>query len=187
MDGWAPQRFLLDQLLFLVPASHHNPQGANLEKILWRAMLDSDFNSLYWRAITQKYSSYDNWLKIYLALSASGTVAGWTIWANWPIFWKILSASAAIASIASPILSFSKKAEVAAGHAGLWSDLRVRYSDLWDKFKSTGESPSITKENDQLKKIFRDLESKEPKLKIPENKKLAQRCQSEVLKSKHLI
>lgn len=149
-------------------------------------MLDSDFNSRYWRAIAEKYSRWDLYIKVFLALSASGSVAGWVVWAEFPTIWKILSASAAIASISSPLLNFSKKAEVSASHAGFWSDLRVRYADLWDKFQANGESPVISKENEQLKKIFRDLELKEPKLKIPEDKKISTRCQREVLKSKHM-
>ena len=157
-----------------------------MEKILWRAMLDSDFNSRYWRGMTEKYSKRDLTLKIFLALAASGTVAGWSIWGDLPLAWKVLSGCSAIASIASPFLAFSKKVDVAASHAGLWSDLRVRYSDLWDKFKTSGQSPSIDREHDQLKKVFRDLESKEPKLRIPQDKALAKRCQTEVLAAKHL-
>jgi hypothetical protein len=157
-----------------------------MRALLWRAMLDSDFNSRYWRALTDNYARYDLWLKIGLAISASGSVAGWSVWADVPLLWKSLSGLAAVASIASPLLAFSKKAEVSATHAGLWSDLRVRYADLWDKYKNTGESAVIQREHDQLKKVFLSLETSEPKLKIPQNEKLAEKCQLQVLASKGL-
>ena len=157
-----------------------------MEKILWRAMLDSDFNGRYWRAVAQKYSFRDFALKIFLAIAASGTVAAWSVWSDFTVAWKILSALAAIMSIASPLLAYGKKAEVAASHAGLWADLRVRYADLWDGFRAKGESDSIQREQTRLKKIFADLEEKEPRLKIPDDKALAKKCQLEVLQAKHL-
>ena len=157
-----------------------------MEKVLWRAMLDSDFNGRYWRAVAQKYSFRDFALKIFLAIAASGTVAGWSIWSDLPSVWKTLSAFAAIASIASPLLAYGKKAEVAASHAGFWAYLRVRYADLWDTFRSKGESESIQKEQNRLKEIFADLEKKEPRLKIPDDKAIAKKCQQEVLAAKHI-
>ena len=157
-----------------------------MKKLLWRAMLDSDFNDRYWRAITQKYAAYDLRTKIFLAATASGTVAGWSIWQDYPLIWKFLSACAALTSIASPFLGFGKKMEVAASHAGLWADLRVRYADLWDVYTSKGETGFVLKEHAKLKKIFADLEAKEPKLKIPADEPLARKCQLDVLKAKHL-
>jgi hypothetical protein len=158
-----------------------------MKKLLWRAMLNSDFNERYWRAVTHKYAKYDLHLKIFLAVTASGTVAGWSIWQDHQSIWKFLSACAALASIASPLLSYGKKMEVAASHAGTWADLRVRYADLWDTYASKGETDFVSKEYTRLKKIFIELESKEPKLKIPDDGALAKKCQQDVLKSKRLI
>ncbi|WP_164255490.1 hypothetical protein [Variovorax sp. WS11] len=149
-------------------------------------MLDSDFNSRYWRCITEKYSNRDFALKIFLALSASGAVAGWSVWSNYPEIWKVLSGAAAVASIASPLLAFSKKAEVAAAHAGLWANLRVRCADLWAVFQSKGETESLQREHARLRKIFADLEEKEPRLKIAQDRGLARECQQEVLRAKRL-
>ncbi len=76
--------------------------------------------------------------------------------------------------------------EVAAIHAGTWADLRVRYTDLWDIFASKGETDFVAKEHARLKKIFVELEAKEPKLKIPCDEALARKCQRDVLKAKRL-
>lgn len=158
-----------------------------MKKLLWRAMLDSDFNERYWRAITQKYTAYDFRIKIFLAITASGTVAGWSIWQDYQFVWKLLSACAALISIASPFLAFGKKMEVAASHAGTWADLRVRYADLWDTYVSKGETEFVLKEHTRLKNIFIALESKEPKLAIPTDGALAKKCQQDVLIAKRLI
>ena len=85
-----------------------------MKRILWKAKLDSNFNERYWRLITEKYAKRDLGLKLLLAVAASGTVAGWGIFADIPALWKTLSASAALASIASPLLAYSKKVEAAA-------------------------------------------------------------------------
>lgn len=158
-----------------------------MKKILWESMLNSDFNEKYWRAVTEKYATLDFRIKIFLAITTSGTVAGWGIWQDYPIILKVLSSSAALTSIIAPFLNLSKKMEAAASHAGTWADLRVRYKSLWETFSSKGETDFVAKENSRLIKIFAELEAKEPKLKIQQDKKLAKQCQQEVLRSKHLI
>jgi hypothetical protein len=158
-----------------------------MKAVLWRAMLDSDFNSRYWRCVTEKYSERDFALKIFLAVSASGTVAGWSLWSDNPLAWKVVSGMAALASIASPLLGLGKKAEVAASHAGFWADLRVRYADLWDTYQSKGETDSLQREHARLRKVFTDLEKKEAGLKIPRDQRLARKCQEDVLRSKGLL
>ena len=157
-----------------------------MRAVLWRAMLDADFNARYWRCIAEKFSRRDFALKIFLAISASGAVAGWSVWSQYPMAWKILSGAAALASIASPLLAFSKKAEVSAAHAGLWANLRVRSADLWDAFQSKGETETLQREHSRLRKIAAELEEKEPKLRIPKDERLACICQQAVLKAKHL-
>lgn len=162
-------------------------ERAVMEAVLWRAMLDSDFNSRYWRYVTDKYSMLDFVLKIFLALAASGSVAAWSIWSEYPSFWKALSAAAAAASIASPLLAYGKKAEVAAAHAGLWADLRVRYADLWENYASSEKDDLVQKEHTRLRKIFTELEAKEPRLRIAQDFRAARRSQRDVLQARRLI
>lgn len=157
-----------------------------MKKILWESMLNADFNERYWRAVTDKYTTLDFRIKVFLAITTSGTVASWGLWQEYPIVLKLLSACAALTSIVTPFLNLSKKMEAAATHAGTWADLRVRYKGLWDTYSSKGETEFVVKENSRLVKIFAELESKEPKLKIPQDKKLAKKCQLEVLQSKCL-
>ncbi|MBC3906191.1 hypothetical protein [Undibacterium umbellatum] len=158
-----------------------------MEKQLWRAMLDSDLNSRYWTKVTEKYETRDYYVKLFLAIFASGTVAGWSVWEAYPVIWKFLSSCTAIVSIASPLLAYGKKVEVSANHAGLWADLRIRYADLWDTHLASPGNKSINSEYEKLRKIFLELEMKEPKLKIPKDQKIAVECQKEVLVAKNLV
>jgi hypothetical protein len=151
--------------------------------ILWKAKLDSNFNERYWRLITEKYSKRDFYLKLFLAISASGTIAGWSIFAEYPVSWKTLSAAAAIASIASPLLAYGKKVEAAAGHAGKWADLRIRYEEIWETWRSKGDAKIIKQEHAKLLKVAIELTNVEPGLKISEDKKLATRAQQDVLRA----
>jgi len=154
-----------------------------MKRILWKAKLDSDFNERYWRLVTEKYARRDFGLKLFLAIAASGTVAGWGIFAEFPAFWKTLSAFAALASIASPLLAYSKKVEAAAGHAGKWADLRIRYDELWETWRSNGTADLINREHAKLQKVAIELTKLEPSLKISEDKSLGKRAQHEVLKA----
>ena len=42
---------------------------------LWNALLDADLNVCYWTCISDRYTKWDQCLKLIVALSASGTVA----------------------------------------------------------------------------------------------------------------
>jgi hypothetical protein len=157
-----------------------------MKGLIWRSMLDSDFNERYWRGITQKYVKYDLLIKIFLAITSSGAVAVWGIWQEYPLVWKLFSSCAALISICSPILRFDKAVEVASSHAARWVDLRVGYADLWDVRDSNNGTGFVQNEHARLNKIFVKLESDEHKLKIRPDISLARRCQQDVLKSKRL-
>jgi hypothetical protein len=152
-----------------------------MKRILWKAKLDSDFNERYWRLVTEKYTNLDFGLKLFLAVAASGTVAGWGIFSEFPSLWKTLSACAALASIASPLLAYSKKVEAAASHAGKWADLRIRYDELWETWRSKGDADVINREHAKLQKVAIELTKLEPSLKIAYNKSLGRCAQQAVL------
>lgn len=161
----------------------NNQQSSHMKQILWKAKLDSDYNERYWRLVTEKYTNLDFWLKLCLAVAASGTVAGWGIFAAYPSLWKTLSAFAALASIASPLLAFSKKVEAAASHAGKWADLRIRYAELWEIWLRKNDAEIINREHLKLQKVAIELTRLEPILKIPEDRSLGKQAQRDVLRA----
>jgi hypothetical protein len=102
-----------------------------LKKAVWNSMLDADMNARYWKYLVERYSSRETILKIFLAVMASGTVAGWGIWDQYEIIWKVLSSVSALLAIALPILNYSKVIESMSELAGKWGELRIEYEDMW--------------------------------------------------------
>ena len=74
---------------------------------IWKSMLEADMNAKYWKYLVNRYSTRDKGFKIFLAIMASGTVAGWGLWEDIPWLWKSLSSISAIIAISSPILNIS--------------------------------------------------------------------------------
>jgi hypothetical protein len=156
-----------------------------MEKALWNAMLDADMNVRYWRCLAQRYTKRDRYIKIFLALSSSGTVASWAFWSEWSLVWKILSGLSAAIATASPILNYPGLVESLSFLSGKWWDAKKDYENYWTRYES-GESP------DQIQKEFYQTKSRETELvrmenKLPYNKRLLKRCQKEVLTSRGLI
>jgi hypothetical protein len=141
-------------------------------------MLDADMNARYWKYLVQRYSRRDKVLKIFLAIMASGTVAGWGLWESFPYLWKTLSAISALVAISLPILNYQKSIEQMASLAGKWGELRIEYEDLWRQVNNTDVPKSIERVFKKFRKIESGLQEKETTL--PDDRKLLLRCFEEV-------
>src|SRR4051794_3079990 len=71
---------------------------------LWNALLDAEMNTIYWTLMSRRYSQWDKYFKIGIAMATSGTVAAWGIWSAYPLGWKVLSAAACVSSIIHPFI-----------------------------------------------------------------------------------
>ncbi len=155
-----------------------------MKSAIWKSMLDADMNARYWKYLVSRYSRRDKGLKIFLAIMASGTVAGWGLWESLPWLWKSLSSGAAIVAIALPILNYQKSIEQMSTLAGKWGELRIEYEDLWLQIKSDKEASSMERTYKKYRKIESSLQQKEAKL--PDDKKLIKKCFDEVIKTRGL-
>ena len=52
----------------------------SIRQVIWEAALDADLNLRYWDHLSRRYSAWDKYAKIFLAIMSSSTVAGWGIW-----------------------------------------------------------------------------------------------------------
>ena len=147
-------------------------------------MLDADMNARYWKYLVSRYSVRDRNLKIFLAVMASGTVAGWGIWESIPGLWKSLSALSAVVAISLPIFNFPKSIEQMSALAGKWGELRIQYEDLWREVRRQPDTDAL----EQSYKKFRSIESslQEKETTLPINKALLQKCFDEVKKARNL-
>ncbi len=111
---------------------------------LWDAMLDAEMNSCYWDLVSARYASVDLAFKIIIAIAASGTVAAWGLWSQYPDTWKVLSGIACIASIAHPYICSSDKLKRTSKLVGTWKEVFIDYELLWYKDDELESSDSWT-------------------------------------------
>jgi len=154
-----------------------------LEGRVWESMLDADMHVRYWRYLAQRYRSHDKVAKIFLAITASSTVAGWAIWTQHPTAWQILSGLSAVIAVALPIMKWSEEMQVTAVLYGEWNQLRTSYEQLWGKLDRMDQS--------EAEKALEGLETRETKLStseitLPYSRKLLKQCQDEVKQSRGL-
>ena len=107
--------------------------GPSHREALWDALLDADLNVCYWTWISDGCTKWDQWLKIVIALAASGTVAAWGIWSQYPSAWKVLSAAACVASVIHPVLFSSEKLKRISGLVATWKEICTDYELLWEQ------------------------------------------------------
>lgn len=155
-----------------------------MEKAIWRSMLDADMNARYWKCLASRYYKRDKGLKIFLAVMASGTVAGWGLWESSPCLWKTLSSFSAIVAISLPILNYQKNIEQMSFLSGKWGELRIEYEDLWLQVQNEPEPQALERAYKRFRKIESGLQEKETKL--PDDKKLLMDCFNSVKKSRGL-
>jgi hypothetical protein len=151
---------------------------------LWDSMLDADMNARYWRKLAKLYSSIDTSIKIFLALLASGTVAGWKLWANNPEVWKSLSAIAAIVSIILPIIQLPKTMSKMSDLAGRWLQIKTDYELLWTDYKKNENNQYLSKRYRDVK--AREVSAKKTETDLPEYDWLIKKCYNEVILARGL-
>ncbi len=147
-------------------------------------MLDADMNARYWRDLVRRYSARDRNMKIFMAMMASSTVAGWGLWEAIPWLWKSLSSVSAAVAISLPILNYHKQIGQMSDLAGKWGELRIEYEDLWVKVRNSSDLKSVENAYKKFRKIESTLQENESNL--PEDKKLIDKCFIEVKKARGL-
>lgn len=152
-----------------------------MRKTIWKSLLDAELNVRYWKKLVQRYTKYDRYLKIFLAAISSGTVAGWTLWGDYPAAWKFLSSLSALVAISLPILNFQKQIESMSLLNGKWFELKVAYEEQWRKINDGSEIKQIEVAYNRTKKQETILVQKETDL--PHDESLLRQCFNEVKQS----
>jgi hypothetical protein len=109
------------------------PEESDHRIALWNALLDADMNVSYWTWISDSCTTWDHWLKVLIAVAASGTVAAWGIWSQYPAAWKVLSGVACIASIIHPVFFGSERLKRISQLVATWKDVYAEYDLLWEQ------------------------------------------------------
>ena len=166
-------------------------EGDNIKQVIWDAVLDADLNLRYWDRLSRRYSVWDKYTKIFLAIMSSSTVAGWGIWNEinilWTDFslWKGLSAISAITAIVLPILNWQRKIGEMSNLKGKWSRISRAYENLWEDLLLGRTNTELVEE---YRRVRNEMEGEEDNTApdLPHDKKLIQRCWEEILESRGL-
>lgn len=147
-------------------------------------MLDADMNARYWKYLVSRYVQRDRALKVFLALMASGAVAGWGLWIAVPWLWKTLSSISAVVAIALPVLNYQTAIEKMSSLAGKWGELRIEYEDLWLQVRNHPDPNLLELNYRKSREIEASLQAKEADL--PSNLALLRKCVEEVKRARGL-
>jgi hypothetical protein len=156
---------------------------------IWDEMLTAELNELYWKYTAQRYEKRDKWLKIFIAIMSSGTVASLYFWqiGNYVIVWKTLSAFSAIAAIIQPIVNWSQITKEAEQLTDKWIDIAFGHKKLWSDLESGICTEKKARESyTKLQEMQNDVKKRGNRIKISHDKKLNERCQKEVTEKRKL-
>jgi hypothetical protein len=150
----------------------------------WYAVLEADLHQRYWRYMGLRFNRREGYAKIFLAATASATVASWSIWADNKALWQGLSIVAAIVSVALPIIDVPRKVDLMAEVQASWLQFMHDYEELWSSRTSLSDK-QFTSRLSALKS--REVEVVKKSARLPsDDKKLADLCQKEVFTSRKL-
>ena len=146
--------------------------------------MDADLNYRYWNLMALRYSRREGNAKIFLACTASATVASWSLWVDVKWAWQTLSAVSAIISVVLPIVDIPRKIQTMTEVQTAWLRLMHEYENLW-RTRSTLTEKSYSRKLVALK--VREAEVSKNTIRLPsDDKKLAAICYADVLKSRGL-
>ena len=147
-------------------------------------MLDGEMNDRYWRYQAARYAKREKTVKIFLAITSSGTVAGWALWHGAPVVWQVLSGVSALLAVALPILDFTGQVERASDLRERWWSLTAEYRRLWAEIDS-GTAALISRRIQALEQREKEMVKVEAKY-FNRDETLINKCQDEVLKARGL-
>src|SRR6266480_8159768 len=92
-----------------------------------------------------RYTRREGYAKIFLAATASATVASWSLWAEVKPLWQTLSVIAALVSVTMPIIDAPRKVETMTEAQASWLQLMHDYEALWRSPGSLSEKAFVSK------------------------------------------
>jgi hypothetical protein len=145
---------------------------------VWRGMLDAEMNGRYWRARASGLAQREKLLKIFLAVTSSATVAGWTVWRGIPPIWQVLSGLSATIAVALPILDYTSQIERASDLRRDWREVAGKYNRLWAELNANLDGPVAGR--------LQELQAKEAEMVKIESKHFARNV-ALIRKSQHEV
>lgn len=156
---------------------------------VWREMLNAEMTSEYFSTLAGRYATRDLWTKIFLAITSSSAVAGWSFWdevdhPNISIIWRVASGIAAVTSVVLPFLNYSKKVEYATKLKSSYEASAMDYGIIWLSRNDKTDKTLLRelKKTMSKEKSLSSIEAHFPKKK----EKLLRICQEKIINRRDL-
>jgi hypothetical protein len=154
-----------------------------MRELIWNSMLTAQMNVCYWSQLASRFAQREKWIKIFLAITSSGAVAGWSVWTEYAVVWKVLSGLSAVLAVSLPILDYSGRVAQLNKIASKCAQLRLGYDQLWAQIDVLTPN-SLTDMQAELTK--KEIELADLQVTEPDDRALLAHCQEEVLQSRGL-
>lgn len=149
---------------------------------LWEAMLDAEMNVLYWDFLCRRFTNWDRWLKFIIALTSSGTaIAAWSLWAQHPATWKIVTGASCVISVYHSFFFHSERITKVSSLVATWKEVKIKYQLLWE------ENPAL--DSKEAWDSFESTKLREAQIDesvVPKDEKLLQMVYQQVLTARGL-
>jgi alpha-beta hydrolase superfamily lysophospholipase len=127
-----------------------------MRRSIWKDLLDADLNARYWGEKSRISFCKDRWIRIFLAATSSGSIAGWAFWESYPLIWKFLSGISALLAVSSPILDIQGQAKCSLLLYTTWIEIVREYDILWLKIENGNLNDS-----EKIISIYQKIRDKE--------------------------
>lgn len=156
---------------------------ADARTSVWESLLDAEMNVKYWGCLARSFVVRERALKIAIALSASSALLSIPLWQRYPLGPVFLGVVNTVLACSLPFLNYSERIETMANLRGSWSQMSIEYERLWQEIQDSGPRNF---ENELRLLRERTVQLRMIETRLPDSRRLVQRCQQEVLQSRGL-
>lgn len=156
---------------------------ADARTSVWESLLDAEMNVRYWGCLARRFVVRERALKIAIAVTASSALLSIPLWQQHPLGPILLGLLNTILACSLPFLNYSEQIETMANLRGSWSQMGIEYERLWQEIQ---DSEPRNFENELRLLRERTVQLKVIETRLPNNRRLVQRCQLEILQSRGL-
>jgi hypothetical protein len=156
---------------------------SELRTSIWESLLDAEMNVKYWGYLAERFVKKERALKITLSLTTASGLLSLSVWNSFPAGPVALGVLNTILACSLPILNYSERIEAMSSLRGSWTQLCIEFQRVWQQIGS----PNSSCENEFRLLKERIVHLSVIETRLPNDRKLVQRCQQEIIRSHGLI
>ncbi len=99
----------------------------------WKVMTGYRFTLYYLDEHFFRYTRYDRYITIFLAIASSTAIANWAIWQTFDLLWGVIIGLSQLMTVVNQFLPYKKRVQQIAAMRAKLSALYVEIESLWNK------------------------------------------------------